>query len=273
MNSQFRDKIPSGTFAKLCGIPKKTLLFYDEIGLFSPECVAPNGYRYYSYRQYDVLTAILALREIGMPLKEIKTYMQNRTPENMLALFENQDRKLRQEIKKRKATRRFLQSKIAQTNAALRVSTNQITVEQQTASCLAVTALSQGASRHAFSQAWTEHVRRCMENGLNIGYTDGTILPVSAILQGNYNHYTHFITHTDTCVSGMDFLEKPAGQYLIAYHRGPYSLLSQTYQKILAFAKKHNITLGDYAFEEGLLDELVVSSSDQLLTKVSVSIR
>lgn len=36
MSEHFQNKISTGTFAKLCGVPKKTLLYYDEIGLFQP---------------------------------------------------------------------------------------------------------------------------------------------------------------------------------------------------------------------------------------------
>ena len=39
-----------GQFAALHGINKKTLMWYDEIGLFSPAVVnSENGYRYYNY--------------------------------------------------------------------------------------------------------------------------------------------------------------------------------------------------------------------------------
>ena len=38
-----------GQFAALHGINKKTLMWYDEIGLFKPASINPeNGYRYYT---------------------------------------------------------------------------------------------------------------------------------------------------------------------------------------------------------------------------------
>ena len=41
-----------GQFAALHGINKKTLMWYDEIGLFRPAVIHPeNGYRYYNYYQ------------------------------------------------------------------------------------------------------------------------------------------------------------------------------------------------------------------------------
>ena len=38
--------IKTGDFARLCGTNKRTLIHYDEIGLFSPEIKGENGYRY-----------------------------------------------------------------------------------------------------------------------------------------------------------------------------------------------------------------------------------
>ena len=46
-----------------------------------------------------MLSVILALRAIGMPLKEIKEYIDQRTPENMIRLFREEDRKIQSEIK------------------------------------------------------------------------------------------------------------------------------------------------------------------------------
>lgn len=41
----------TGQFAKLNGINKRTLHYYDEIGLFSPEFKEDNGYRYYTCQE------------------------------------------------------------------------------------------------------------------------------------------------------------------------------------------------------------------------------
>ncbi len=52
-----------GQFAALHGINKKTLMWYDQTGLFHPAFIHPgNGYRYYSYRQSSLLETILEER-------------------------------------------------------------------------------------------------------------------------------------------------------------------------------------------------------------------
>ena len=46
--------ITTGEFAKLTGVTKHTLFYYDKIGLFSPEIKKENGYRLYSFEQLEV---------------------------------------------------------------------------------------------------------------------------------------------------------------------------------------------------------------------------
>ena len=59
-----------GQFAAMHGINKKTLMWYDEIGLFQPAAVNPeNGYRCYSYRQSPILETILLLRELDVSVR------------------------------------------------------------------------------------------------------------------------------------------------------------------------------------------------------------
>ncbi len=67
----------TGEFARLNGVNKRTLHYYDEIGLFSPEHKGENGYRYYTCMQFEQLELILLLRRIGFSIQEIKTYTQS----------------------------------------------------------------------------------------------------------------------------------------------------------------------------------------------------
>ncbi|HET8777428.1 MAG TPA: MerR family transcriptional regulator [Candidatus Limnocylindria bacterium] len=62
-----------GSFARLAGVSAKQLRAYDEIGLFRPVWVDPSSaYRYYSPAQLPELRRILGLRQLGMPIDEIK---------------------------------------------------------------------------------------------------------------------------------------------------------------------------------------------------------
>lgn len=76
--------LTTGEFARLCGVSKHTLFHYDELGVFSPAVKAENGYRYYSMAQIDVFFVISTLKELDIPLREIKAYLDRRSPEELV---------------------------------------------------------------------------------------------------------------------------------------------------------------------------------------------
>ena len=84
-------RLRAADFARICGTNKRTLHHYDQIGLFAPALRGENGYRYYSQEQYDVFMVIAALKELGMPLLDIKAYLDRRDPERLSALLDQQE--------------------------------------------------------------------------------------------------------------------------------------------------------------------------------------
>lgn len=62
-------------FARLCGLPKDTILYYDRIGLLHPAKVGSNGYRYYSFNQLFTAHLIESLKLSHMTLDEIREFM------------------------------------------------------------------------------------------------------------------------------------------------------------------------------------------------------
>ena len=61
-----------GEFSTLAKTTIKTLRFYEKEGIFVPSFVDENGYRYYKSDKLLELSKIIALRQIGFTIKEIK---------------------------------------------------------------------------------------------------------------------------------------------------------------------------------------------------------
>lgn len=65
-----------GEFSRIAQTPISQLRYYDEIGLFQPEHTDRfTGYRYYSAAQLPDLNRILAMKELGLTLDQIKRLM------------------------------------------------------------------------------------------------------------------------------------------------------------------------------------------------------
>lgn len=62
-----------GEFSKIAQTPISQLRYYDRIGLFQPAHTDQfTSYRYYSAEQLPDLNRVLALKELGMTLEQIK---------------------------------------------------------------------------------------------------------------------------------------------------------------------------------------------------------
>ena len=82
-----------GELSKLCKIPVKTLRFYDNIGLLKADRIDEySGYRYYKASRLSDCYRILALKELGFSLDEIRGQMELTKEElNRLILAKKQE--------------------------------------------------------------------------------------------------------------------------------------------------------------------------------------
>lgn len=61
--------------AQLCGLSRSTLLYYERIGLIDETPRKENGYRSYSSKELQTVRRVQAYRQMGLPLKKIKSLM------------------------------------------------------------------------------------------------------------------------------------------------------------------------------------------------------
>jgi len=79
------DVVTIGEFARLTRLSPRALRLYDELGLLPPARVDPDsGYRLYEPGQLERARLVAALRQIGVPLAEIKP-MLDMTPSEIAA--------------------------------------------------------------------------------------------------------------------------------------------------------------------------------------------
>jgi DNA-binding transcriptional MerR regulator len=93
--------IKIGDFARLSQVSVVTLRYYDEVNLLKPVRVEPfSGYRFYSADQLPLLNRILALKDLGFSLEQIKLMLADGlTPEQLRGMLMMQ----RSEVEKRLA--------------------------------------------------------------------------------------------------------------------------------------------------------------------------
>lgn len=63
--------------SKLSGVSRRTLQYYDEIGLLPPSAVKESGYRQYDDESLRRLWSILFYKELGISLDDIRLILEN----------------------------------------------------------------------------------------------------------------------------------------------------------------------------------------------------
>src|SRR5215207_6649364 len=67
-----------GEFSKIAQVSGRLLRYYEEIGLFSPIYTdRATGFRYYSAEQMPDLNRILALKDLGLSLDQIRRMLRD----------------------------------------------------------------------------------------------------------------------------------------------------------------------------------------------------
>jgi DNA-binding transcriptional MerR regulator len=270
MNKNSSNYFTTGEFAKLCRINKRTLFHYDDIGLFCPDITDKNGYRYYSYRQLDVFLIISMLKELGVPLKEIKAYIDNRTPEQLLYLSRQKITDVDDKINKLNQIKHLLEETIAFTIKGLNVIPDEITTEEQTEELLIRSELLNEENTKDYIKwmlEFTNFESRTLSKDTSFV---GTMLSRENITDGNYFNNSYFFVKT--CDISLSNAIKPKGLYAVAYHRGHYEMIGKTYERLTNYCSRNYLRMGKYSYEESLLDNIALQNENDYIMQITVEV-
>ncbi len=282
--------IKTGDFAKLCGTNKRTLIHYDEIGLFRPAYTDEKGYRYYSENQFDVFFTIVCLKELGMPLKEIGAFLDQRNPQALKELLLEQQEKIKKEEERLRKIKEVVDTKLSllslQESLKLRQAkapedglffrseamTGHIFLEQTPEEYLLLSEPIHSNDHKTIIQALCRHIGYCNHHSLNAGHPYGAMLDVADLRENRLDTYAYFITKVNHRPEGHPFHVKPAGTYAVAYLLGDYYDSEATYAKLFAWIDQNHFQTGQYSYKEAVIDELASASSSEYLTKISIQV-
>ena len=170
-------------FSEIAEVSRKTLIFYDNIGLFSPEYTAENGYRYYSHEQIYIIFVINILKEIGMPLKRIGAFLRQRTPAEAVSLLRQQAGVIDQKIRSLQSFRDMLDIKAerlaeaAETDDSERESEKSaVRLVAQQERFLFLSAPEDVRKTEVPDAVWLRFYMKCKAHGIAMGYPEGFLV-------------------------------------------------------------------------------------------------
>lgn len=260
-----------GTLAKMHGINKKTLMWYDEVGLLKPALVKANGYRYYTCAQSFMLENILMLRELEVSIPKIKEFLQNRTPQGLSKVYALTLSDVDQKIERLNSIKTHLNKELNAIEELLSIDLKAIAVvnidhdEDMTLLDVGCDATMEDLIEDALKV-------KTQENIDTLDCQLGAIIEVDSLKNDDFDSYRYvFIGAKPQASSHVSLHKKKAGRYLRAYHQGSWEKLSDRYRDILSYAQEHNLKLTDYSYERGINEDFV-DSIDQYITQIDIAL-
>lgn len=259
----------TGDFAKLMKVSKHTLFHYDEIGLFSPEIVGENGYRYYSVYQMETLDTILILKKFGMSLKEIKSFMEKRSGEHFLEVFEEKQRSIDQEIKRLQTMKQWMIQRKEKIHYMQKCDFSKISMIKHPERYYIYEKIKDAASEKEFVFKINKMINK-LEDGHD--YDIAYIQNKQTIEKGIYDDYRNVVLLLHERVL-EDTKTIPEGRYLTVYHKGHWNTIGEAYKRLLRYIEDHQIeTEGDY-LEYYIVDNFIEEKLEDYVTEISIKIK
>lgn len=264
-----------GQFAAIHGTTKRTLMWYDEMGILKPAFVGENGYRYYTYTQSSALETILMLRELNVSVDEIRAFMVERSADRMEQLLKEKITEVERSIQKLKSIQQVLVSRHQDMMTLLHLDLSEICIAEKGKSYLAVVPMPRQEAAEEITETQIEKVIEETRNRQIHCLHDavyGSMISVEKLFHGDFEHYDAMYIEVPNPASKKGLHLQPAGKYLRAFCKGSWDKLPEKYREILAYAKEKGISLYDYSYETGI-NESVISDFEDYITQIEIPIK
>lgn len=264
-----------GEVAKLYHLSVGTLRHYEQTGLLKPEYVDPDtGYRYYSVSQFEQLTNIRYLRALGLPLGEIRAYMQNRDVDTIADTLRRQKALVQQKKQELEIIERKLDHRLAQLEDARASELDRIRLVQQPT--LRLVLLRDSVEFNSY--LWLERSIRKIEQNqkLPLSYIGKVGVGISeenlkGAEFGRYDLVFLVLEEEDVYEGRVETL--PPCQCAAVRFRGDHGKAPVYYQKLMHYMEENGLQAAGFSREITLIDNCISDDPAQFVTEIRIPVK
>ncbi len=258
-------------FSRLTGISRELLRFYDKIGLLTPEYRGENTYRYYGFRQIELANLISGLRSIDVGLEDIRSYLGERSPEQMIRFFQEKDANIDQEIKRLQSIQALMRLRCSMATEALACEVDRVMlVKREREPIFLCPILTDGSiyKEGIYGDNMISAFTYALNHGININFPVGTVVSQRCLTSGPWPNPSRCYFKVNENPNAW----KREGTYAVVYRRYPEAMSETFYSPLLTFLKEQGLRMDGDAYEEYPLDELTANRREQFLIKIEVRV-
>src|SRR5947209_499257 len=245
----------------------KTLRHYHDVGVLEPAEIDPSsGYRFYLPSQVGVAQMIRRLRDLGMPLDDVRTILTAPDPRT-------RDKALVAHLQRMEAQLERTQQTVASLRALLQTRDDTLAVERRAIAATRALAIAEHVAAADAVAWWMEAFtllhRTLTACGMSRGGDDGALFP-SEFFEEEAGTVTAFVPVTDAVVARLpkrvELIAVPAISAAVAVHSGPFGDLDRTYgalgEWVLERAAGAPGPIREYYLPTGDADDLLAHTTE-----------
>jgi DNA-binding transcriptional MerR regulator len=254
-------------FSKITGVSRSALIYYDDIGVFSPIKRGENQYRYYAPQQITTVKFINVLNSLEVPLRVISRLASDRTPASVAKVLAAEDAKATGKIAELEEYAGMFQTRLSLIGEAARATIDQVEIRELKELPLIMGPSNVFERDGDYLQPFNEFCLHYQHESNLLSYPVG----------GFFNSFDSFIA-APASPSHFFFVHprgaqsRPAGRYLVAHTHAYYGQTNGIEQRMLAFARDNGLAVKGPVYNIFLLDEITNSSYDNYVLQASVAL-
>lgn len=265
-----------GKVEKTCKISKKTLRYYDKLGILSPDEICnENGYRYYSKKNMLSIPVIKYYKQSGFKLEEIKNL-----------IYKSECREIEESFREKIEELEDLEKKLALKKKSIRdwhslVKEAKMVIDNNL--CEVSAKYIEKSEMLFLDQKFNYDY---MDSIINIEFTNYIESIGNAITGPVIIQFPSYKYKTMGSCKNMRILQKGLlkaneartiefGGIFVAtcYHIGSYDNILETYNKILEWIERHGYEAEDDCYERYVVDYWTSKDSSNYVTEVMIKIK
>lgn len=258
-----------GELVNLYNVGRDSIKYYEDLKILNPSR-DKNGYRIYDINDICKLNLIRELRNLNIPMKEIKIYLEDRNIESTKNMLEKEISIINEKIDYLEKQKNNLKNRLRVINNGIN-ERNFGEVEIIHLNKRKAFKVHGNVNNNENIDFLIHEMRKVLENRFYLLGNDkiGSIFDKVSLEKGIVNKYKHVIAFLDD--DSLDYNTViPEGEYLTCTYRGSYENNKIYLSKLYEYAKTNNLKIVGEPMEIYKVDISETSEEDEFITQLQV---
>lgn len=265
------EKYKISQVAKKFNITRTALIHYDNCGLLSPSIRNEKNYRYYTSDDLQKLELILALRESGLTLKKIQSYLSQEEEKTSIELLNHQKNEIDKKIESLKAQRYIIEKRLYNLKKFNSIDIYEgIKLDQYPEMVIIKEAIGYGPLM-TYDSALSRLRSKLEKEGL-LSSKSGIAFDISHSSQSHKYNMMYVFDYLNVEGSQLETTKIPSQHYIRCLHQGKHTNVEVTIDKLLIYAHQNNYSICDHAYFVPLFDYWE-SITDEFIGEVLIPLK